>query len=233
MATRRNIPLATSLGLDPGADVGGSGGARRRRRGRPSESDGLTEQRILDAARVCFAESGYAATSTHAVAARVGLTTGALYHYFNAKRHLYLAVFRQVEDLVHQRFRAVAERQTTFLSMVGAVFDEVIRLNRSDPTLARFMAAVTADFARHAELREAGDPRWLRWEEFLEELVDVGVANGELAVGDRRVVVETINTMMVGLVGVRDLLPGAQARAVEGFKRLLCGMLIVKAPEPS
>lgn len=68
---------------------------------------------------------------------------------------------------------------------------------------------------------------------FFEELVDVGVANGELAVGDRRVVVETINTMMVGLVGVSDLLPGAQARAVEGFKRLLSGMLIVKAPEPS
>lgn len=63
------------------------------------------------------------------MAARVGLTTGALYHYFDAKRHLYLAVFRQMEDLVHQRFRAVAERQTTFLSMVGAVFDEVIRLN--------------------------------------------------------------------------------------------------------
>ena len=47
-----------------------------RRRGRPAESDGLTGERILIAARVCFAESGYAGASTHMVAARVGLTTG-------------------------------------------------------------------------------------------------------------------------------------------------------------
>src|SRR5438876_754583 len=73
---------------------------RARRRGRPVDSDGLTRERILLAARECFAEAGYAAASTHMVASRVGLTTGALYHHFGSKRELYLAVFAEVEQLV-------------------------------------------------------------------------------------------------------------------------------------
>src|SRR5712672_2063876 len=72
---------------------------RARRRGRPVDSDGLTRERILAAARECFAEAGYAAASTHMVASRVGLTTGALYHHFGSKRELYLAVFAEVEQL--------------------------------------------------------------------------------------------------------------------------------------
>jgi hypothetical protein len=43
-------------------------------------------------------------------------------------------------------------------------------------------------------------------------------------------IVETITTMMVGLVGISDLVPGAQARAVEGYKRLINGMLLQKGP---
>src|SRR5437667_8510373 len=77
---------------------------RARRRGRPVDSDGLTRERILLAARECFAEAGYAAASTHMVASRVGLTTGALYHHFGSKRELYLAVFAEVEQLVDERF---------------------------------------------------------------------------------------------------------------------------------
>src|SRR5581483_3631597 len=101
MATTRKISLAETddveVDLDPEPEVDRPKG---RRRGRPADSDGLTGQRILAAARECFAESGYVAASTHMVAARVGLTTGALYHHFGSKRELYLAVFQEVEEIV-------------------------------------------------------------------------------------------------------------------------------------
>lgn len=228
MAAQRNTPVAPVTENDPEVVVEADREPARpaRRRGRPPESDGLTEQRILEAARVCFAESGYAGTSTHAVAARAGLTTGALYHYFGAKRDLYVAVFRQVEESVYSRLRAAAESKPTFREKVGAIFDEVVRVNRSDPTLARFMQSVMADVSRHVDLQELFQNTWPRRDEFFRELVDLGAANGELAARDRRMIVETITTMMVGLVGISDLVPGAQARAVEGYKRLISGMLL-------
>src|SRR5262249_34451421 len=102
MATTRKTGLAEvddlEVEVEPGGDEKPRPGARRR--GRPADSDGLTGQRILAAARECFAESGYVAASTHMVAARVGLTTGALYHHFGSKRELYLAVFEEVEELI-------------------------------------------------------------------------------------------------------------------------------------
>src|SRR3990170_1956579 len=94
-----------------------------RRRGRPAESDGLTGERILIAARVCFAESGYAGASTHMVAARIGLTTGALYHHFASKRDLYLAVFAEVEQLMIERFEKVAAPHTRFIDKLDAILD--------------------------------------------------------------------------------------------------------------
>ncbi len=228
MAAPRNTPVAPVTENDPEVIVEVDGQAVRpaRRRGRPPESDGLTEQRILEAARFCFAESGYAGTSTHAVAARAGLTTGALYHYFGAKRDLYVAVFRQVEESVYSRLRVSAAAKTTFREKTEAIFDEVVRLNRSDSTMARFMQSVLADVSRHADLQELIQNTWPRRDEFFRELVDLGVANGELAARDRRMIVETITTMMVGLVGISDLVPGAQARAVEGYKRLINGMFL-------
>src|SRR5438445_1449263 len=116
MAPTRTAPLVEADALDVEVDPEPQVKPRptARRRGRPADSDGLTGQRTLAAARACFAESGYVAASTHMVASRVGLTTGALYHHFGSKRELYLAVFEEVEELLYNRFRAAAEAHGTF-----------------------------------------------------------------------------------------------------------------------
>ena len=127
-----------------------------RRRGRPAESDGLTGERILIAARVCFAESGYAGASTHMVAARVGLTTGALYHHFASKRDLYLAVFAEVEQLDDRAVREGGRRPTSASSTSSTrILDEILRLSRDEPTVTGFLQSMTADVGRHPELFEA------------------------------------------------------------------------------
>jgi AcrR family transcriptional regulator len=55
---------------------------------------------LVDAARALFAADGYAATSLDAVAAKAGVTKGAVYHHFEGKRQLFEAVFaREVVGL--------------------------------------------------------------------------------------------------------------------------------------
>ena len=52
-----------------------------------------TRLRILDAARQCFAESGFEATTIRDIAQRAGISLGLMYRYFPAKEHLALAVY--------------------------------------------------------------------------------------------------------------------------------------------
>jgi AcrR family transcriptional regulator len=208
---------------DPAAEP-----APRRRRGRPAESDGLTRERILIAARVCFAESGYAAASTHMVAARVGLTTGALYHHFASKRDLYLAVVDEVEEIMLTRFQAVAAPHAGFADKFGALLDEIVRLTGEEPTLTGFLQSVTADLGRHAELDGSLAPALEKRGQLLAELVDTGIARGELAEADRDVVLDTVTSMLIGLLAlnVNDQIPGLLDRAVDGYKRLVDGSLV-------
>jgi AcrR family transcriptional regulator len=84
--------------------------ARPRGRRTQEERTEATTAALVTAARELFAEDGYAATSLDAVVARAGVTKGALYHHFDSKRSLFLAVFereqRALAGLVADAFLA-------------------------------------------------------------------------------------------------------------------------------
>ncbi|WP_211298807.1 TetR/AcrR family transcriptional regulator [Kineococcus rhizosphaerae] len=76
-----------------------------RPRSRAVSEDGRTpRQEILDAAAALFAESGFAATSTRAIAESVGMRQASLYHHFAGKDEILLelleASVRPTLDLV-------------------------------------------------------------------------------------------------------------------------------------
>ncbi len=59
---------------------------------------GVRREQILTAAREVFVAEDYANASMEAVAARAGVTTGLVNHYFGTKRDLYLAVVGDLAD---------------------------------------------------------------------------------------------------------------------------------------
>ncbi|MDZ4826684.1 MAG: TetR/AcrR family transcriptional regulator, partial [Actinomycetota bacterium] len=124
------------------------------RLGRPPASSGAdTQARILEAARRCFAEHGYAATTNRTIAGDAGITTGAIYHYFASKQQLYEAVFTEVEEMVSARLVAVREAAPEgFGARMRAVLEDTSALNVEDPSLARFLVTVGTEARRHAEL---------------------------------------------------------------------------------
>jgi len=63
---------------------------------RQSERREATRAALIAAARDCFIDQGYDATSTEAVLARAGVSKGALYHHFESKAALLEAVFEAV-----------------------------------------------------------------------------------------------------------------------------------------
>ncbi len=202
--------------------------ATTRRLGRPPDtSSEETRRRILDAARRCFASNGYEATSNRQLADSAGLTTGAIYHYFGSKQDLFAEAYAQVQEIVYERFeRAMAAAPERFVDRVNAVLDQAHVLNKEDPSLAQFLVAVRTDVSRHADLN--ADPRFTPSNRvaFFGDLIELGVANGEIRAEDARTMFDVISAVMMGLVSASSDNPDTHARAVAGFKALVSGTLI-------
>jgi AcrR family transcriptional regulator len=67
-----------------------------------------TKAALVAAGRRLFAMHGYAGVSAEEVASAAGVTTGAVYHQFQSKRGLFVAVFEAVEEDVTARVAAAA-----------------------------------------------------------------------------------------------------------------------------
>ena len=90
-----------------------------------------TRQAILAAARSSFAEHGFAAASTTAIAAAAGVTRGALYHHFAGKTDLFRAVFVEIEHELNETVVAAALAETgsldAFVAGCAAWLDFAVR----------------------------------------------------------------------------------------------------------
>ncbi|HUS42297.1 MAG TPA: TetR/AcrR family transcriptional regulator [Ilumatobacteraceae bacterium] len=180
--------------------------ANSRRLGRPPDSDSAdTRQRILEIARGAFAFGGYDGSTNRELAAKAGITSGALYHYFGSKLDLYLAVHEDVQQRVYGQFNAAAESADGFLGKFDAVLDVAHELNRADPTFAAFLGAVRTDMRRHPEIATALATHAQRRHGFFVRLVDAGIDSGEIERSNRDVMNEFVAIILVGLTdGVSD-----------------------------
>lgn len=174
-------------------------------------------------ARRCFAEHGYEATTNRMLANEAGITTAAIYHYFDSKLDIYKAVLDEVQDRVYHLFANAERDADTFLGKLEAVYEAAHELNRADVTLARFLGSSRIDRLRDPELNLALGVSVTRGEGFFEAIVDRGIKTGEVARRDRPAIISCIRAFNVGLT---DGLSGDQRehrRAVDGFLLLLRG----------
>lgn len=80
----------------------------RRRAGEPRKGD-LREAAILDAAEELLGAIGYDAMTIADIAARAGITRGALYFYFGSKQEVITALFARTVTVLHEKSRAASE----------------------------------------------------------------------------------------------------------------------------
>ncbi|MDF6102846.1 TetR/AcrR family transcriptional regulator [Gordonia hongkongensis] len=76
-----------------------------------AERTAATRASLIDAGRKLFGERGFADVGTQEIVAEAGVTRGALYHQFDDKKGLFVAVYDDVEQsIVAQIAAAVGER---------------------------------------------------------------------------------------------------------------------------
>jgi AcrR family transcriptional regulator len=89
---------------------------------RQAARSAATRAKLIRAARTLFARKGYAGVGTEEIVRRAGVTRGAFYHQFPAKRDLFLAVYEQVEQELTERVDSlVGDAQTPFIAMQAGV----------------------------------------------------------------------------------------------------------------
>jgi AcrR family transcriptional regulator len=173
---------------------------KKRPLGRPPASDSAeTRQLILEVARVSFAELGYDRTTNSRIATKAGITTGALYHYFDSKVELFRATYQESETAIYARFEEALADKGSFIDRLEAILNTAHQLNREDPSLARFIGAARIDLARYDELRVSVGTPGMYGTSFFKRLIDHGIKTGEIKKQNREMVAAFVRIIVVGL----------------------------------
>ena len=145
-------PLSTALGRYADGVAEKKAKPKTQRLGRPPASDsGVTRERIVDIAIEAYAEQGYETTTNSDIASRAGITTGALYHYFDSKIEMYVAAYTDVQSRIYDRFSKSLVGVTGFVARLETVLETAHLLNREAPALAKFIGAARVDMARNED----------------------------------------------------------------------------------
>ncbi|OFV87742.1 MAG: hypothetical protein A3J75_04770, partial [Acidobacteria bacterium RBG_16_68_9] len=187
-----------------------------------------TQARITEAACRCFAEHGYSKTSNQEIARAAGLTTGALYHYFDSKADLFAAVHRHVQRVLLGIYQRAFAEETTCVAQLSAGLEAALAITREQPKLAHFASTADLEIQRNPELSAMLQPDSQGVRTFFTQLLTAGYERGEIAPGvDVEAVVNLVVASLFGLAWLRSQVESqeAYADATHAFQRLLRGAL--------
>jgi len=198
--------------------------------GRPTAGNSdETRRQILRAARERFARDGYRATTNKLIAADVGITPTAIYHYVDSKAALYSAVYCDTIDRVYTEFEIAAQGESDLLARFSAVLRRANELQVADPSIAGFIVAVAQETQRHPDLLVLLKPQRGRHQRFFSELVADASAAGELQPDvDQAALADLLGAVLTGLARMTNMTgdPSRYTAAVDALERFFDGTLV-------
>ena len=201
----------------------------------PATTSAETRARILASARKCFGQYGYEKTTNKDIATEAGITTGAIYHYFDSKPELFAAVARETDDTIFTAFADAAAAEPDAAAKINAVLRTAIRLHQEDRSLAAFASTAQLEVQRHPDVNAvlAKDPG--RGLLFFRELVDQAIADGDVAADvPRGAMANMLVAATMGLAQFAALVDNVKVHrdATEAFMRLIEGSLFTPVERP-
>jgi AcrR family transcriptional regulator len=134
-------------------------------------------RRILEAARACFGEAGFAGATVGAIAERAGVSNGLLYQFFRSKEHLFEVV---LQEIIRDWVRAMVPRQAEPESAAEALegmFRRSVEFCRAHPLLPALLR--DDEGLQLSRIREAGRDRIQPHRELVASILRRGIEAGE------------------------------------------------------
>lgn len=188
-----------------------------------------TERRaqILRAARAIFIERGYLSARVEDIAARAGLSKGAVYFYFESKREIFDALVEE-ELAVTRSFLAEAERDgrpaVIKLLDLGRKYLDYFAGLKTPP---RFFLLMSELAIRDEDVRRQVNAVHEEFVVATERVIDQGIAEGAFKPYDARAVALFLKAFIDGLAGQSavGMRPDSERLAADGLRVLLQGLL--------
>jgi AcrR family transcriptional regulator len=139
------------------------------------QSRAATRERLLSAARIVFARSGFHGASVEEIASEAGFSTGALYSNFDGKEDLFLAL---MEQEIEHHVRAISEVVSELPSMRARAASgarEWMSTIEREPELVMLFTEFWAYAARDPDARAQVATSFARVRSMLTKLIADGV----------------------------------------------------------
>ncbi len=121
---------------------------------RTKEEAEQTKQALLDAALVIFGRDGFAASRLVDIASEANVTRGAIYHHFNNKAELYLALISRAEAEQQAVMQAAIEEGGTIADITRRIMSTSFKALALHPTFRNIMEL---SLFKVADSEELGD----------------------------------------------------------------------------
>jgi AcrR family transcriptional regulator len=139
-----------------------AGGMRRKPRQARSQE---RVNRILDVAEELFANQGYAATTTNAIAAQAQVAIGSLYQFFPDKAAILQALALRYAEMLHQEFVLIDEDEAVTLPLadyVNQLIDTTDRFFTDNASYYAIFMEVQGTIRELEEIDEATDAQLIQ-----------------------------------------------------------------------
>jgi AcrR family transcriptional regulator len=108
----------------------------------------------MDAALRQLSEHGYAKTTLKSIADEVGITSGAVYHYFPSKPALVTALLIEWATVTNERTAHVGGADVSLAERLCMLLDDAANLYDDRPELPAFTTRLVPDAVRYPELAD-------------------------------------------------------------------------------
>jgi AcrR family transcriptional regulator len=141
------------------------------------------KQQIFEAAITCFGRQGYHLTKMDDIAAEAGLSKGSLYWYFDSKKALFIALFREImvqfeagwETVIADKNSSATEKVLTMLSLMRGEFKEFA-------SFFGVMMEAWAQTLHDEDVVELLDQFYQPYVQMMTQIIEQGIANHEFQV---------------------------------------------------
>ena len=104
------------------------------------------KERILNVAIEEFAQNGYKSASTNIICQKANISKGLLYHYYNSKENIYIAVVRHVIDSFKRNIAInIKDSNKKGIDYVEEYFDIKFKFFRENPLYSKIIVNLVID----------------------------------------------------------------------------------------
>lgn len=166
-----------------------------------SDSDDA-RRRIIEAAAEAFMKNGYGATSINDICVQLGATKGMLYHHFNSKADLFLAVHQLAMDINLGAMRPIAFSARSANDRLESMLAEQIRLAiQYLPFMCAARIGVEMYLLRSTTSKERSVLRKLmtrrrEFEQLFLSVIEDGIRRGEFRETDANIVNKSLLSVL-------------------------------------